>query len=123
LERHNNILVVVSFGLGAFSRKFLRMYPCVIALNPNAILMGNNKGRRYCIGSQYQLDDLCMKINEIEEGWGGHANIICSPPIRPSKLELNEVINCVQRSGLVDEAVVKEDSIPVEEDTCEADIS
>lgn len=96
LERYDNVLVVVSFGLGAFMRKFIQTYDTVIALNPNATFL-QGKGRRYCIGSKDSLSKIQHELNKVDEGWGGHRNIICSSPKGPCSLELHQIVELVKR--------------------------
>lgn len=102
-EKFEDIFVVVSFGLGAFSCTFLKQHKFVVAMNPNYRFMNNNGiyGRRYCISSL--KEDLIFfekKLNKIDEGWGGHEHIICSCPQGPSKLELSDVIKILKGEGV-----------------------
>lgn len=99
LEKYNDILIVISFGLGAFTYPFLNNYKFVVALNPDYHFMNNNgvRGRRYCIGSsKVDLKEVEDVINKSEFGWGGHDHIICSSPIGPSRLEISEIISILK---------------------------
>lgn len=94
-----DILVVISFGLGAFSYAFLKQHKFVIAVNLNYKFMNNSgiRGRRYCISSLNEnLTSIEEKLNKINHGWGGHKNIICSCPQGPSKLELSDIVKVLK---------------------------
>jgi len=99
LEKYKDILVVLTFGLGAFTYPFLNAHKFVVALNPDYYFMNNNRvrGRRYCIGSsQVNLKKVEEELNKLELGFGGHEAIICSPATGPSKLELVDIINVLK---------------------------
>lgn len=99
LEKYNDILVVITFGLGAFTYPFLNEHKFVVALNPDYYFMSNNKirGRRYCIGSKtVDLKKVQEQLDEVELGWGGHEGIICSNPIGPSQLEVHNIIKILR---------------------------
>lgn len=99
LEKYGDILIVISFGLSAFTYPFLNKHKFVVALNPNYYFMNNNgiRGRRYCIGSsKINLKKVENIINKSEFGWGGHDHIICSSPLGPSQLEVDDIISILK---------------------------
>ena len=99
LEKYEDILVVVTFGLGAFSYPFLDSHRYVVAFNPDHYFMSNNnvRGRRYCIGSKtVDLKRVQEQLDKVEPGWGGHVNIICSNTVGPSKLEIYDIIKILR---------------------------
>jgi len=99
LEKYGDILVVITFGLGAFTYPFLSKHKFVIALNPDYYFMNNSgvRGRRYCIGSsKINLKKVEEVINRDELGWGGHDHIICSSPVGPSQLEVSDIVSILK---------------------------
>lgn len=105
LEKFGQVLVVISCGTGAFSRRYFKSFGYCLALNPDFPLLNKKRGRRYCISSLYNLEEVIVKLNEIDpsKGWGGHANIICSSPVQPSGLELSDIASLINKEDGINE--------------------
>lgn len=95
------VAVVTTSLHGAFSIGYERA-PVVIAHSPDHIARGwAAAGPRYTIGrwnSTVELIDLpalAARLNRVEPGWGGHADIIGSPLSGPSTLPLRSLVRIV----------------------------
>ncbi len=77
--------------------------PIVIAMNPSFRFGYGDKrvyGRKWviaqCDEGYIPLQDILVKILEIEPGWGGSNSIIGSPQDRPSKIKKEDIIEIVR---------------------------
>lgn len=100
VEYHQDIVVLISLGIGALARRYLRISKYAILLNPLHQFM-KKSGRRYIIYSTEDLSLICDQLNQKDKvgGWGGHDKIVGSSMIEPSSLELQEVVNAIKSYG------------------------
>jgi len=96
IEKFGNIIALISFGSGIFSRRHFQSFKYMLALNPDFPFL-QGRGRRYCISSKENLEELALALEELDPGWGGHDNIVCSSPLRPSRVELIEIVKLIQK--------------------------
>jgi hypothetical protein len=100
VEYHQDVVVLISLGIGALARRYLRISKYAILLNPLHQFM-KKSGRRYIIYSTEDLSLICDQLNQKDKvgGWGGHDKIVGSSMIEPSALELQEVIDAIKSCG------------------------
>ena len=96
---HDGAIASVISNSSIALRHAYRLAPVVAALNPNFRFASGERGRKFTIArwdeTHADLDIVAKHLAQLEEGWGGQPGIKGSPQRHPSRLDLEQVIECL----------------------------